>query len=66
MPCDLLRQTLVSIESAASLTPTEWASLIGQARRVSLLARLAVLLEERNLLDEVPNFARRTSSRIFQ
>jgi hypothetical protein len=55
---DLLLRALVAIDSVASLSPPDWDILVRQARRVSLLARVTALLEERNLLDKVPAFAR--------
>ena len=54
MKQDLLRQTLRNIVSAKALSLCDWDLLIRQARSADLLARLAAMLEQTNLLEHVP------------
>ena len=56
---DLLSRTLREPQSTASLQLEDWNLLVRQARHADLLARLCVLLEEGNLLGDVPPEARR-------
>lgn len=50
----LLIQTLVAPQGIAALRLTEWDLLIRQARHANLVGHLAVLLESRQLLSQVP------------
>lgn len=50
----LIRDMLLSPAATARLTPRQWDVLIRQARRANLLARLAVMLNSLQLLDQVP------------
>lgn len=52
--CDLLLQALRRPESTVEIKPIEWDSLIRQARRAGLLARIQRLLEEHDLIDRIP------------
>jgi len=54
----LLLTVLREPKSALSLGLSEWDLLVRQARRADLLARLCILLQEKDLLDEVPFQAR--------
>jgi hypothetical protein len=51
---DRLRFALQVPETLRDLPLTDWDLLVRQARRAGLLARLAILLAERGLLDSVP------------
>ncbi len=55
---DLLLVVLRSQTTASSLTLRQWDILISQARRTNLLARLAILLSNANLLDNLPDSPR--------
>jgi hypothetical protein len=50
----VLRQALVNPEILANLQLSEWDRLLPQARAAGLLGRLDVLLNERNIFDDVP------------
>ena len=54
MKRDLLRKTIHDVGSTRELSLADWDLLIRQARSADLLARLAVLLENKGLLDTVP------------
>jgi hypothetical protein len=51
---DLLVQALTRPETVVDLNPIEWDSLIRQARRAALLARIQALLEKHCIVDRVP------------
>src|SRR6185437_14492730 len=51
---DRLRRALRHPEILAALTLAEWDLVIRQARRAGLLARLAIRLADRGLLDAIP------------
>lgn len=53
-PADLLRAALVDPAATVAWTPRAWDVLIRQARSADLLARLAVRMHERELLEQVP------------
>lgn len=54
MKQDLLRQILKDNSKAVALPLSDWDLLIRQARSADLLARLAVMLQQGKLLDNVP------------
>src|SRR5258708_29776953 len=51
---DRLREALQDSEILPTLSLSEWDLLIRQAQRAGVLARLAIQLDARNLLDAVP------------
>ena len=53
-PADLVRFSLREPERLCEFSPSSWELLIRQARSAGLLARIAVLLERRDLLAGVP------------
>ena len=59
LPACLLIETLLAPERAPVLTMAEWETLIGQARASQLLIRLATLLREQSLLQDIPPAPRR-------
>ena len=65
MHSDLLLQVLRTPNRILDLDESEWDQLICQARRTNLLARLAVILAKRELLEAVPHAPQRhlTSAR---
>ena len=58
-PACLLIEVLLAPERAQALTMAEWETLIGQARASQLLIRLATVLGEQGLLQDVPPAPRR-------
>lgn len=55
----LLTRIIIQPETALALELTEWDLLIRQARRSNVLAKLAYLLEDLQLIDNVPEHPRR-------
>jgi Uncharacterised nucleotidyltransferase len=58
-PSDVLRQALVAPEILGNLQLSEWDRLLPEARSAGLLARLDVLLNERELFKSVPDPVKR-------
>lgn len=53
-PKHLLLRILRQPQAALTLKPAEWDLLLRQARQAGLLARLAAMLDERKLMEQVP------------
>lgn len=54
----LIAQILAAPEVSSGLTPLEWDLAIRQARSTGVMARLAVLLDEQDLIPRIPEKAR--------
>ena len=59
LPDCLLIKTLLAPEQVQTLSTPEWETLIGQARTSQLLVRLATVLRENELLQQIPPAPRR-------